>query len=189
MIVKINHCSHMPLEQRRLVMALFMSLPIGCTRTSDLMLPSGHFSFSIEGPQIEMAEVRQRLVEIVGFEQPGLREYTLQEAYNVFGYRTYTDVWYKSDSPTSLNNRDGFEVDCLIKGMHAIIYGMSISSGQIFAKVQLSMEHDYCAYVSLHDLARDFEWPNGKPCGIIVPSKSVQKRLDATGHKYRVGFD
>ncbi len=189
MIQKIQHCSHMPHEQRQQVLALLVSLPLGCFQTTELTLPSGHFAFTIEGPAKEMGDVRKRLVEIIGFETPGLREYTLQEAYNVFGWRTYTSVWYKSESPTSFYDRDGLEVDCLVKGMHAIIYGMSISSGQVFARVQLTMEDFFCAYVSLHDLARDFEWATGKPCGVVTPSKSVQKREDATGHKYRIGFD
>lgn len=189
MIRKIEHCSHMPHEQRQQVLALLVSLPVGCFRTSELSLPSGHFSFTIEGPQAEMEGVRNALTEIIGFETPGLREYTLQEAYNVFGCRTYTPVLYVSDSHTPMYDKNGLEADCLVKNMHAIIYGMSISSGHIFAKIQLTMEDWFCAYVSLHDLARDFKWPGGKPCGVVVPSKSIQKREDATGHKYRIGFD
>ncbi len=181
MIVKINHCSHMAHEQRHLVMALLANLPLGCARTSELILPSGHFSFSIEGPEKEMAEVRTKLIEIVGFETPGLREYTLQEAYNKFGWRTYTSVWYKSDAPTPFYNRDGVEVDCLVKGMHAIIYGMLISSGHVFARVQLSMDDFFCAYVSLHDLCRDFEWPDGTKCGIVVTNENLLKTTGGVG--------
>lgn len=189
MNVNISHNSYLSHEQRQHLMALLVSLPVDCTHTLSELLPNGQCGFTISGPARLMGDIRKRLVEIVGFETPGLREYTLQEAYNIFGYRTYTDVWYRAETPTSLHDREGLEIDCLVKNMHAIIYGMSIHSGQVFARVQLTMEDTFSAYVTLHDLARDFEWPSGKPCGIVVPSKSVQKREEATGAKYRIGFD
>lgn len=108
-------------------------------------------------------------------EEPGLRAYKLMEAYETFGYRTYTNVRYKGETPLLVFCHEG--IPCETKAKDFIIYGMSISSGHIFARIQETMESRFTVSVELADLARDFEWPDGKPCGIIVPSKSIQRRL------------
>ncbi len=108
-------------------------------------------------------------------EEPGLRAYKLIEAYEVFGFRTYTNIRYKGPRPLYFHDREGFSEAS--QATDFIIYGMSISSGHIFVRIQETMESKWTRYVELDVLATDWEWPDGKPCGIVVPSKSVQRRL------------
>lgn len=189
MISKIEHASYMSMEQRQEVLALLVSLPVGCRCTSSTLTSCGHFAFTLEGPSPVLAELRKQLVEIVGFETPGLRTYTLQEAYNTFGWRSYTNVRRKKGTGSRVIFRDqhGYERGETNRDM--VIDGMVISSGQIQVRIKQRLDTSGYAYFTLDELARDFEWPGGEPCGVVVPSKSIQKRLDATGHKHRLGFD
>ncbi len=90
-------------------------------------------------------------------------------------YRTYTNIRYKGDEPLLVFDRDGCPIETKAKDF--IIHGMLISSGHIFACIQETMESPLTVYVELDDLVKDWEWPDGKPCGVVMPSKSIQKRL------------
>lgn len=177
MLTTLEHSSYLSNEQRQHVLALLCALPVGCTCTSEQLLPCGHFAFTINGPSPILAELRKQLIEIVGFDTPGLRSYTLQEAYNTFGWRSYTNVHRKQDTGSLVVfcDRNGYKTREI--GREMIIDGMVISSGQIQVRIRQDMDASGCAYFTLDELARDFEWPDGEPCGIVMPSKSIQKRL------------
>lgn len=103
------------------------------------------------------------------FETPGLRAYTLQEAYNTFGSRGYTDVHYKKESTGCFisfcdsNGRKWPMQDC-----DMIIDGIVISSGHIHVRIRQKMGESACAYFTLDELARDFQWPDGSSCGVVT---------------------
>lgn len=189
MIGRIEHASYLSNEQRQHVLALLASLPLGCTCTTDQVFPCGHFGFTVEGPANLIADVRKLLIEIIGYETPGLRSYTLQEAYNTFGWRSYTNVMYKATTGCFISFNDPRGFKCPMSSHEMVIDGIVISSGQVKVRIAQELGSSAHTYFTLDELARDFEWPNGGPCGVVVPSKSIQKRHEATGAKYRIGFD
>jgi hypothetical protein len=102
----------------------------------------------------------------------GLRSYTLQEAYNIFGWRSYTSVRRKKGTGSYVLFRDhhGFERGETKRDM--FIDGIVISSGQIEVRIKQRLDTSGYAYFTLDELARDFEWHDGSPCGMVL-SNSV----------------
>jgi hypothetical protein len=107
-------------------------------------------------------------------EEPGLRAYTLQEAYDKFGWRSYKKVRYAGEAELRMFDLQRNSLRCLTRDL--IIIGMSISDGRIFVDMAPSTSSECRIYVQLADFVKDWKWPDGKPCGVMVPSKSIQKR-------------
>lgn len=113
--------------------------------------------------------VRAELKQAIEDEKPkppaGYRPYTLQEAYDVFGFRSYTDVQI----------REAFERNYILTddevGIPVFEYqidGIIISCGEIQVRMHRNMESDDYHYVTLDDLVIDYIWPGGLPCGVKV---------------------
>ena len=177
MIHRIEHSSCLSHSQRQRVLTILAALPKGCKRNLEELLPNGHFAFTIFGPGELLAGIRNQLIEIVGFETPCVRSYSLQEAYNAFGWRSYTHIRYKHVAELSLN--DFYACSWPDDQKDFVIDGMIISSGEV--RVRIRLEHDDSTpenryiYVTLDELARDWEWPDGNPCGVEMLNTKSQR--------------
>lgn len=95
---------------------------------------------------------KQKVLKLDAFleEQKKYRIYTLQECYDRFAHRTYTDIIRKVDN------------------QKMIIYGLVISSGTIKIRIQTRMESEDVSYVELDALLKDYNWVDGSPCGVKI---------------------
>jgi hypothetical protein len=113
--------------------------------------------------------LRQQLREAVEAEKPkppkGYRPYTLQEAYDLFGWRSYTDIRRVVSVEDDLDWNKESDSEVCVPRFDYQIDGIVISRGVIHARIHKNMEDENYQYVSLSDLLTHWRWPGGKPCG------------------------